>query len=352
MIIPRYILLRILVPIALAGALAGCGEKVGKPKESMYVSVPQVTLRDRVAALYNKVGMVKAGERVEVLERQKRFVRVRTGSGQEGWVEQRYLVDQKVFDEFQKVSRDAASRPAQGRATARKETNLHIAPGRDSEHIYQLDEGAKVQVLARATAEKPGAAAAPAPAKGKNKEGAGEETPQPVLEDFWLVRDAQGHAGWVLSRMLDLDVPLDIAQYAEGQRIVAYFVLNEVPDGDKKVSQYLVALTETRDGLPFDFNQVRVFTWNVKRHRYETAYRERNLFGLLPIATGVEDFGKEGKLPTFSFRVRDEEGNGAERKYKLNTPIVRRVLAPGEKPVKSMRPAVPKKAPQNSKKKH
>ncbi len=194
------------------------------------------------------------------------------------------------------------------------------------------------------------AVATPAPAKGKKNEGDEEASPQPVLEDFWLVRDAQGHAGWVLSRMLDLDVPLDVAQYAEGQRFAAYFVLNEVPDGDKKVPQYLVALTETRDGLPFDFNQVRVFTWNGKRHRYETAYKERNLFGLLPIATGVEDFGKEGKLPTFSFRVQDEAGNRAERKYKLNTPIVRRVLAPGEKPAKSMRPVVPKKSPPNKKK--
>ena len=304
----------------------------------MYVSVPQVSLRDRVAALYTKVGTVKAGDRVEVLERQKRFVRVRTPSGQEGWVEQRYLVEQKVFDELQKMTADAASGIAQGTATARSQTNLHIAPGRETEHIFQLDDGAKVQVLARATAEKPGAVA-PVPLKAKKEAAGEEEKPQPVLEDFWLVRSAQPpvHTGWVLGRMLDLDIPLDIAQYAEGQRVVAYFVLNQVQDADKKVAQYLVALTEPKDGLPFDFNQIRVFTWNAKRHRYETAYRERNLFGLLPVRTGEEDFGKEGRLPVFSFRVQDENGNTAERKYKLNTPIVRRVLAPGEQPAKSAR---------------
>jgi hypothetical protein len=32
----------------------------------------------------------------------------------------------------------------------------------------------------------------------------------------------------------------------------------------------------------------------------------------------------------FVVRVKDETGNVIERKYKLNTPIVRRVLAPGE----------------------
>ena len=43
-----------------------------------------------------------------------------------------------------------------------------------------------------------------------------------------------------------------------------------------------------------------------------------------------ETFDKEGDLPVFVVRVRDDAGNVTERKYKLNTPIVRRVLAPGE----------------------
>src|SRR5208282_4593535 len=90
-----------------------------------------------------------------------------------------------------------------------------------------------------------------------------------VLEDWWLVRESAGHTGWVLARMVDLDVPLEIAQYAEGQRIIAFFVLNQVADADRKVSQYLVALSEPKDGTPFDYNQVRVFTWNLRKHRYE-----------------------------------------------------------------------------------
>ena len=77
--------------------------------------------------------------------------------------------------------------------------------------------------------------------------------------------------------------------------------------------------------MPFDFNQARVFTWNVRKHRYETAYRERKLNGVLPVTVSEEDFGKEGKLPTFTLRVKDDAGNVVERKYKMNTPIVRRV---------------------------
>ena len=47
----------------------------------MYVSAPQAFLRDRVAAVYNKVGTVKNGDRVEALDRDRRFVKVRTTTG-------------------------------------------------------------------------------------------------------------------------------------------------------------------------------------------------------------------------------------------------------------------------------
>jgi hypothetical protein len=51
---------------------------------------------------------------------------------------------------------------------------------------------------------------------------------------------------------------------------------------------------------------------------------------VLPVTVAHETFDKEGDLPVFVLRVKDEAGNLTERKYKLNTPIVRRVLAPGE----------------------
>ena len=299
--------------------------------EVAYVSAPQAALRDQVAAIYNRVGNVKNGERVEVLEHEKRFARVRTNSGIEGWIEQRYLVDQKTFDALQKLTEENQSDPVQAPGVLRNETNLHVTPGRDTEHLYQLASGAKVAILKRATAEKqPGAAPPP---KLAQRPGA-KALAGPVLEDWWLVRDDQGRVGWVLARMVDVDVPLDIAQYAEGQRFVAFFVLDQVSDHDKgvqkQIPQYLCVLTEPHDGLPYDFDQVRVFTWNARKHRYETAYREHGLAGILPVTITKENFEKEGTLPVFILRVKDEAGSVRERKYKLNTPIVRRVLAPGE----------------------
>ena len=316
--------------LAFALVLPACNRGKGGAREVAYVSVPQTFLRDRVAEVYEKVGTVKNGDRVTVLERDRRFVKIRTSTGTEGWISQRYLTSQQVFDQLQKLAKDNEDDPVQGQGITRNDTNLHVEPGRDADHIYQVGTGEKVALLKRATAEKPGAVVPPTRNAAKAGQKAGEKpAPVAVIEDWWLVRDSHGRAGWVLARMIDLDVPLDIAQYAEGQRIVAYFVLSEVQDGDKKVPQYLTVLTEPKDGLPFDFNQIRVFTWNVKRHRYETAYRER-MEGVLPVTVGHETFDKEGTLPIFVVRVRDDTGTVTERKYKLNTPIVRRVLAPGE----------------------
>jgi hypothetical protein len=349
-------------------AFSACTRRGHRVLEVVYVSAPQAILRDQVAAIYNRVGTVKNGERLEVLEHEKRFARVRTAGGSEGWIEQRFLVDQKIYDGLEKLVQDNQNDTVEAPGVLRNDTNLHISPGRDTEHLYQLTAGAKVSLLKRGTADKQ-AAGMPVVSRPGSKSAAG-----PALEDWWLVRDAQGRVGWVLSRMVDVDVPLEIAQYAEGQRFVAFFVLDQVRDlasdkpekneknksrarnsgadssgglagaantsasdqthsdqsGPKLVSQYLCVLTDPHDGLPYDFDQIRVFTWNVRKHRYETAYREHGLDGVLPVTMTTENFDKEGMLPVFILRVKDDAGNVSERKYKLNTPIVRRVLAPGE----------------------
>lgn len=319
-----------LVLVLLAGValLPGCGRGKSSSKEMAYVSAPQAFLRDQVAAVYNKTGTVKNGEAVQVLGRDRRFVRVRTATGAEGWLEQRYLVDKATHDAFDKLAAQMSNEPVQATGVAHNQTNIHLEPQRDADHLYQVDQGAKLSVMKRASSQK----ALPAgQAKVASAEKPGQQAaPAPPMEDWWLIRDEAGHAGWVLARMVDVDIPIEISQYSEGQRTVAAFVLDQVTDGDKKVPQYLVLLTENKDGMPFDYNQICVFTWNVRRHRYETAYRERNLNGVLPVTLSHETFDKEGDLPVFVVRVKDDSGNVIERKYKLNTPIVRRVLAPGE----------------------
>lgn len=344
--------------LAAVMAISGCKMRSSGTGEMFYVIAPQGFLRDRVAAIYQKTGTVHNGDQVEVLEKSRRWIRVRTKGGEEGWIEQYNLVGQDVFDAFQKLYLESAQRPAQARAVLRNDFRLHITPGRDTEKLFLLKDGSKVELIQRATVPRSGSiaqaepeetkqapepsstnAAAKAkpmskPAKPKDLE---DLLPDVAMDDWWLVRDNQHHAGWVQARYLDVDIPLEVAQYAEGQRIIAFYVLTEVEDPqvdrpDKKVPYYLVLLNPAKDGYPFDYDQIRIFSWNIKKHRYETAYRERNLFGILPVSVGKEEFEKEGSLPTFTLHVR-EDGNTVERKYKLNGVMVKRVAKAGDQGV-------------------
>ncbi len=315
---------------------------------------PQVILRDRLATIYENKGTVKLGDKVFVLDHQRRFSYIRTQNGQEGWIADRYLVDAPTYEQFEKLVADNKNAPIQSHATTRATLNLHVTPGRDTEHLFQLKEGEKVEFLKRATAEK-AASTQPPPKPKKTTSGSKDEPeapPPPALEDWALVRNSENHVGWVLARMLDIEVPLEIAQYAEGQRIVSSAVLSKVQDGENSVPQYLVLMTDPKDGLPWDYNQIRVFTWNTKRHRYETAYRERNLVGMFPVKVGTEDFGKEGVLPVFTLQVKDAQGQLKERKYRMLGPIVRRVATPEELKAEAADRAAQKAAnPDKSKKK-
>jgi hypothetical protein len=63
---------------------------------------------------------------------------------------------------------------------------------------------------------------------------AGDAGQKPTPADDWsLVRTSGGQSGWVFTRRLWMAVPDEVAQYAEGHRIVSYFSLGEVRDGDQ-----------------------------------------------------------------------------------------------------------------------
>lgn len=335
--------LLVLCFIVVCLGLNGCTESGGGKQDYGYISAPEVELQDRVASFHAKTGVVHIGDKVQVLERMpsRRYVRVRSPRGEEGWIQERYLTSQRTFDQLQQLQEQFKNAAAQATALTTQQVNLHALPGRKTEHLYQLAQNEKVDLLERRVVDRNASPEPGAPSKSdKDAEGTGTEQqtsskagPAPILEDWWLIRDSQKHVGWAYSHLLYLDIPIDVAQYAEGHRIIAFFVLDQVQDEDKKIPEYLVMLSENQDGLPYDYDQVRLFTWNVRRHRYETAFRDSNLNGFLPVTLGTEKFEKEGDLRTFTLRVADPAGTLHEQKYKFNPPIVRQVLASGEAPV-------------------
>jgi len=353
----------------------------------VYVTAKQTFLRDRVAAVSNRVGTVENGDKLEILERGRRFLRVQTPKGEQGWIDEKAVATQEIFDQFEALKQQHEKDPSVASAVVRDDVYMHSKPGRDTDRLFRLAEGEKLKLLRRATLSKPlppgqrlpkpAAPSASASLAGDTAktEASAEVPPPPAMEDWWLVRDSKGETGWLYSRMIDVDVPDAVGRYAEGQRIVGAYVLTtvndpEAPQDDKNVPIYVTVLSPYKAGLTYDFNQVRVFTWNVKKHRYETAFRDRNIEGYLPVAikTATDPYGKAPTAttpaPTFSYRVLSADAPGVIpdpvtgdivpsqtvlKTYRLEGNLVRRILAPGSQAPAEARPEPVEKKGQKQK---
>jgi SH3-like domain-containing protein len=337
-----------LVSTALAACLllAGCHNFKPLPVDHyVYVTSKSGFLRDRVAAVSNRTGQVANGDKLKVLDHARHWVKVQTAKGEIGWIEEKTVVTEEQAAEFQKLGSEHEKDPTVASGVVRDQVYMHIAPGVDTEHFYLLNEGDKLQLLRRATLEKttagastiraqraipqaagtnaarkdppadaaPAATVAAAIAKGKGAPPASEPTP-PVMQDWWLARDSAGHTGWLYARMVDVDAPDALTRYAEGQKFVGAYVLTKVhdeeaPGGAADVPVYLTVLAPYKAGLPYDFDQVRVFTWSIQKHRYETAFREKNIEGYLPVTLqSMKDPGGKSaiaqqSLPSFTYKV-------------------------------------------------
>jgi hypothetical protein len=376
-----------LVALSLLPLLTGCSRFRPHAKaDIVYVMVKQTFLRDRVAAVSNRIAPVVNGQRLEVIERGRRFLKVKTEKNEIGWIEDRAVIDATVYQGFEDLDKAHQKDPVIATAVLRDDLYVHLTPGRDTERFYLLPEGEKLQLLVRASVPKPqsawgalprpiatpsktakpGATPPPAPAAPKTSAkpdvaaakppttpaATAPPTPastEPVpLEDWWLVRSSKGRVGWLLARRMDVDVPEAVAGYAEGQKMVGAYVLATVTDSeattpDKQVPEYVTVLNAYKDGLPYDFDQVRVFTWNLKKHRYETAYRQRNLQGYLPVQVSNKSFDGGPPVPSFSFRqavgdqVAIDSTTGVAKPAQMETltfrmdgVIVKRVATPAE----------------------
>ncbi len=267
-----------------------------------YVLPETLQLRRDVAANSGAAATVKRGERLEILGRRRRFVKVRTAADVEGWTEQSLLLTPQVHRQIERLHQSAASLPSLGVYRARDTLNIHIDPQRSSPSIYQLKEEEKVDLLGRRLMER-----GTAPGQG------GKTAP---LDEWCLVRTTGGQksAGWVLARMIDADIPDEVAQYAEGRRITSYFALSEVIDAGKAKTVWLWTTTE-RSLESYDFDSIRVFNWGRRRHRYETARIERDLKGYFPVSIVPSVETKRGKGPGFAVTIEKKDGRRYTRRY-------------------------------------
>ena len=377
----------------LAVFLAACSSHSPQPSTGIaYAGPALLNLRKDLASKSQTVGNAKHGDKLEVLETRRRFVRVRTPQGIEGWTDTNLLLTQQQMDDLHRLAVSVAKLPSQGAATVFDTLNMHAEPSRQSPSFYQIPESGSVDVIGHRVAPRypPAAPAAPirrtnasanAPPKKPKSKTQGNVPPPPMptpppppqnweqlsrprapqlpgyappaaksastaMDDWSLVRLKETHsapakadsradakadsradanadskvdpkadvkAGWVLSRMLQMSIPDEVAQYAEGHRITAYVALGDVRDKRRNEAKPNWLWTTASTGqLPYEFDSFRVFVWSTQRHRYETAHIERNIKGYYPVET--QDVpGQDEKA--FSLVLRDKDGTLYKRTY-------------------------------------
>ncbi len=358
--------LALLAPLLLA--LAGCSTESSDVLGKAYVAPATLNLRAQIGQKNSTVAVLKHGDSVSIVDIRRRFVKIRAGSGAEGWVDSLDLLTPEQMDHIQQERQQALELPSEGSATAYETLNIHIAPNRQSPPFAQIVEGGAVSVLGyRAAPKVSGPAKIPvfsvdrsqaAPHKTKREKQA-KSIPRPpkpappkppdnwqalsygygaesktlgstagnavqsqskvaesakpvVMEEWALVRTKTNQVGWVLARNLMMSIPDEVAQYAEGRRITSYFDLGAVKDEQKGLKHnWLWTTLGSTD--PIDFDSWRVFLWNRRRHHYETSYRHRDVEGYFPVHVDPPDPNSTGR--SFSLITRDDDGKLRRRTY-------------------------------------
>ena len=314
-----------------------------------YVSERSVTLWSSVAQVRQPLDTLHYGERVDVVSRRNDSTKVRTAAGALGWVEGRYLMDPSLWQRSIKLLAQVQPMPVQSRGRTKVATNLRVEPGRTEPRLYQFGRGVPVEIVGRAAADW---------AQSPDERDSSADSQERKKEDWFLVRGLATRppgdttarpgetttatqpgdqtvpiAGWVIARFLELDLPDAVREEAASANIrpLAWFELNRVSDSSGDKPQYLVAAARGPEGQPCDFTTIRVYTWNPRKSRYETAFIENNLCGKMPIRIGR---GPKEE-PEFHFQVMG--GSKEERVYRLMQTVVRRVREDSEA---SKKPAV------------
>jgi hypothetical protein len=312
-----------------------------------YAGPATLALRKDINPRSPEVVTVKHGDRLEIIQRRRRFLKVRNTAGREGWTEEHFLLSPQEIARLKSFSESVKSMPSQGAATTYDAVGVHSEPSRMSPSFLTVKEGDKFDVIAREVAPrraqqrppliKPKAkpvtakkaaskrkttALPPPPAPPPPKppedwvELSGSQTvaepakpavpaePEPV-DDWTLIRTASGESGWILSRRVSMSIPDEVAQYAEGRRITSYFRLGEVRDKDVVKPTWLWTTVE-QNLQPHDFDSFRIFVWSLRHHRYETSFIQRRVRGYFPV------LAKDGG---FSVCLEKDDGTRYRRGY-------------------------------------
>src|SRR5262245_32301644 len=170
---------RVFCPLALLLAVAGCKTEPQRAPSmaEAFAGPADLVIRQDIALQSPVVVTIHHGERLEILQRRRRFVKVRTAKLIEGWTDERMLLSTEELTGLRKLSEQSKSAPSQGVATTYDTMNVHIEPDRQSPSFLHVKEGERVDVIGRRVSPRsstPPPKPPPPPPKARSKKSSKE----------------------------------------------------------------------------------------------------------------------------------------------------------------------------------
>ena len=287
------------VPFLTCVLVTACSGNTATGITQATVNAEHASLRSRDSATSRTLKVLDPGTKVDVLEQQGRWYRVRLGE-MEGWMDASTLLTDSMRDHIQESINSAIGQMAQNTGVLTEGGNLRVDPGRNTAVLRKLPERTAVEVLERRTIPREDIKGRP---------------------DAWLkVRTSPTEVGWLLSIFVEFDVPEGIAPYTEDYIYSTVKTLNEIDDPVAGLIRWYIVGERRPGGDPeLDFTGVRVFTWNKSKQRYETAFRKQGLRGVYPL-----EVSRDADKPTFRFYELSADGKTKQpRDFVMNGVIVR-----------------------------
>lgn len=290
----------LLIAAAFVSVLSACSAEHKPTIGFATVNAVHASLRSRNSATSKTLKVLEPGERVELLDQQDRWFRVRLGET-EGWMEISTILTDDVRAKIQQAAAAARAQTAQNTGSLRQDANLRLEPGRSTSVLRRLPARTSVEILERRTVPR-------------------EDLPD--RGEAWLKVRTANDAGWLLSSFVEFNVPEGIEPYTEEFVYSTVKIVNQIDDPTAgTVHWYVVGERRPGTGPDIDFTGVRVFTWNSSRQRYETAFRTRDLRGVYPLEVGRNAAGK----PTFRIHESSEDNTQTVRDFEMNGVVVREI---------------------------
>jgi hypothetical protein len=270
-----------------------------------YVIPDSIGVWDTPAEIRVQIATLHSGEELQALGHFRAWTHVRMPNGKEGWTNTDGLMSARTHETEERLDEEISDMPAQARGHTLDAGNLHIEPLRQSAIVAQANQHQSLEIFNRRMVRR----------EDGNRPVEMLSLSRDPLEAWYLVRDGS-HTGWILGKLVQLDIPKGISAYAQATNLVAWLVLDTVNDQGDPMPQYIVA---DRVGTKAcDFTDIRVLTWWKKKQTYAIAYKEGGLLGYFPILVT-----HEGSIPYFRLRLVNGQGVKSQKFYGLFDTITR-----------------------------